>query len=88
MSVLGLVTLDRIQYDNNNAGRFKASVTIIGVDSSNPVEDLGEVSNIQPGLLAATLQGAIESYAKSVLQAAWGYSFGLLDTVRMVVALV
>lgn len=88
MAVLGLVTLDRIQYDNNNAGRFKASITIVGVDPANPVEDLGEVSDIQPGLLAATLQGAIESYAKSVLQASWGYSFGLFDTVRMVVALI
>lgn len=88
MAVLGLVQGLSIQYDNNNAGRFKIIVQIVGVDPSNPVEDYIEVNNILPGLLGATLQGAIESAVKSYLQASYGYSFGLLDTVRQVYPIV
>jgi hypothetical protein len=81
MSVKAVCVLHWVNVDSTNAGRFKANVSVVGLESGNPAEFDTQFDNLDPeGFLAAQLQDLVQAY----LVANYSYSFSTSDKVRVV----
>lgn len=88
MAIKAVCTAYYVQYDPGNAGKFRANISIAGVVSGNEVDTSVFLDNLDPGILAVNLEAGISNAVKAHLTNNHGYSFGLLDTVRLIGALV
>lgn len=72
---------------SSTAGLFHAIISFAGIDSTNLVTSTLTLLNISPTITAVTLEANIKQAVKDELTNNYGYSFGLLDTVRLIGAL-
>lgn len=86
--IKGVCLLGDISVDSANPGQFVAYGELVGTDAANPVQTRFTVGNLSPSILSTTMQAAIQSACQGILTTTYGYTFGLLDSVRLVTALV
>lgn len=86
--IKGVCLLGDVSVDSANPGQFVAYGDLVGTDAANPVQTRFTVPNLSPAILSSTMQSAIQSACKDILINTYGYTFGLLDSVRLVTALV
>lgn len=86
--IKGVCLLGDISVDSANPGQFVAYGELVGTDAANPVQTRFTVGNLSPAILSTTMQSAIQTECKNILVNNYGYTFGLLDSVRLVTALV
>lgn len=86
--IKGVCLLGDITVDSANPGQFVAYGELVGTDAANPVQARYTVPNLSPAILTTTMQAAIQAECKNILVTTYGYTFGLLDSVRLVTALV
>lgn len=87
MAVKAVCVLYYVQYDPVNSGKFRANISIAGIDPGNAVDTSVFLEDISPTISAAFLEADIKQAVKDHLTNNFGYSFGMLDSVRMVGAL-
>lgn len=66
---------------------FKIVVQYLGLDSGNRVNNVIELPGLDPTISSVTLELGIENLVKNDLVTNYGYTFGLLDSVRLLGAL-
>lgn len=85
MSTLGICIVSNVQQDSVNNGRFYIQGYYTGIVPSNRInQTFFDVGNVDPTALAATLEGNIKTIVKNILINTHGYTFGLLDDVRLI----
>lgn len=72
---------------STNAGLFHAILSYAGIESGNALTGSLTLLDISPTITAATLEANLKQAVKDELVNNHGYSFGLLDTVRLIGAL-
>lgn len=87
MAVKAVCTVYYVQYDPSNAGNFRANISIAGLESGNEVDTSAFLDDISPTISAAFLEADIKQRVKDHLTNSFGYSFGMLDSVRLIGAL-
>jgi predicted transcriptional regulator len=87
MSVKAVALVSNIAVDNANAGKFKAVVSFAGLESGNTVNGIVELTNVSPTIAATFLEQDIKQAVKDELINVHSYTFGLLDSVRLIGAL-
>lgn len=88
MAVKALAIVSNVQCDSVNAGKFYMQGHYTGIESGNLVnQTFFNIGNVDPTVAAVTLEQAVKQFVKDELTNNNGYSFGLLDSVRLLGAL-
>lgn len=72
---------------SSTGGLFHAILSYAGIESGNQVTSSLTLLDISPTISAATLEANLKQAVKDELTNNHGYSFGFLDTVRLIGAL-
>lgn len=87
MAVKGVCLVNAVAPSTNVAGAFHAIISYAGLETGNTAAGTITLLDISPTITAATLEADIKTEVKNYLIANHSYSFGLLDTVRLIGAL-
>lgn len=87
MSVKAVALVSNVTADLANAGKFKTVVSFAGIESGNLVNGYVELTNVSPTISATFLEQDIKQAVKDELVNNHSYTFGLLDSVRLIGAL-
>lgn len=88
MAVKAICTAYFVQYDPSNSGKFRANLSVAGIDATAGLVDTGIfIDNVDPTLSSVLLEQAIKQRVKDELTNNHGYTFGLFDSVRLLTAL-
>lgn len=85
MATLAVCNIAGLEADTGNL--FKIVIQYLGLVSTNRVNTVIELAGLDPTISSVTLELGIENLVKNDLITNYGYTFGLLDSVRLLGAL-
>lgn len=89
MSVKGVCLVNSVRPGSSDSTKLRAVIVYCGLDATSPVDQsFIEIDNIDPGIVAVSLEAAIENAVKNKLINDHGYSFGIFDSVRLIGGLI
>lgn len=87
MTVKAVAVTSGAIFPDSGGTTFTLRVQVAGLESGNTQNFDQDISGLSPTITALTLEAAIRDAVKTKLVTDYGYTFGLLDTVRLIGAL-
>lgn len=81
MASLGIAKIDNFSWEGG--GTFALNMSYVGVVGTTPASGSWSLTGLTPNITSGVLQLAVANQAKTLLISSFGYSFGLLDYVSV-----
>lgn len=87
MAVKAVIITRGIIYPDGDGTTFTIEVQVAGIEPESPQNFDQQITGLSPTITALTFEQTVKDAVKSHLITQYGYTFGLLDSVRLIGAL-